>query len=64
MAQTMEAEVVAEGVETREQLQMLADLGCRRAQGYFIGAPLEVDQIPAAVRDLEDRDSWMSRLTR
>ena len=64
MAQTMEAEVVAEGDETREQLQMLADLGCRRAQGYFIGAPLEVDQIPAAVRDLEDRDSWMSRLTR
>jgi EAL domain-containing protein (putative c-di-GMP-specific phosphodiesterase class I) len=33
--------VTAEGVETREQLQLLSDLGCDVAQGYLISHPLE-----------------------
>jgi EAL domain-containing protein (putative c-di-GMP-specific phosphodiesterase class I) len=41
-------EVVAEGVETPEQLQALRSLGCTVAQGYLFGRP-----VPAA--DLEDR---------
>ncbi|WP_227496998.1 sensor domain-containing protein [Planctomonas psychrotolerans] len=32
--------VVAEGVETPEQLQMLRDLNCDRAQGYLIARPM------------------------
>jgi len=32
--------VVAEGVETAEQLQILRDEGCDWGQGYFIGRPL------------------------
>ncbi|MBI2377556.1 MAG: EAL domain-containing protein [Deltaproteobacteria bacterium] len=31
--------VTAEGIETREQLDALARLGCDRAQGYFLGHP-------------------------
>ena len=31
--------VVAEGVETRGQLQVLRDLGCHRLQGYLLGRP-------------------------
>ncbi|WP_415904842.1 EAL domain-containing protein [Neptuniibacter sp. QD48_55] len=31
--------VIAEGVETEEQAQVLAELGCEAAQGYFYGKP-------------------------
>jgi EAL domain-containing protein (putative c-di-GMP-specific phosphodiesterase class I) len=33
-------EVVAEGVETREQLDFLIDEGCNYMQGYMLGRPL------------------------
>ena len=35
-------EVVAEGVETVEQLRYLARNGCRRAQGYLIAPPMSI----------------------
>jgi EAL domain-containing protein (putative c-di-GMP-specific phosphodiesterase class I) len=31
--------IVAEGVETQEQLSFLADEGCDAVQGYFLGKP-------------------------
>ena len=31
--------IVAEGVETQEQLDILRDIGCSRAQGYLLGRP-------------------------
>lgn len=33
-------DVIAEGVETEEQLQMLIHLGCPQAQGYLLGRPM------------------------
>ncbi len=41
-------EAVAEGIETREQAQMLRDFGCAYAQGYLFGRPAPLDQIWAA----------------
>jgi EAL domain-containing protein (putative c-di-GMP-specific phosphodiesterase class I) len=38
-------EVIAEGVETEEQLQMLTDLGCLQAQGYLLGRPMAAEQV-------------------
>lgn len=32
-------ELVAEGIENPVQLQQLAELGCRRGQGYYLGLP-------------------------
>lgn len=37
----------AEGVETREALDFLAQVGCDRVQGYLIGKPMPGDEVPA-----------------
>jgi EAL domain-containing protein (putative c-di-GMP-specific phosphodiesterase class I) len=42
MAHALGMVVSAEGVETEEQQQRLAELGCDRAQGYHLGAPEEL----------------------
>jgi diguanylate cyclase (GGDEF)-like protein/PAS domain S-box-containing protein len=41
--------IVAEGVETQEQLGFLADEGCDAVQGYFIGKPAPIAQYAALV---------------
>jgi diguanylate cyclase (GGDEF)-like protein len=40
MARALGLDVVAEGVETEEQLRILRDLGCDRAQGFLLARPL------------------------
>jgi len=40
MAHSLGLSVVAEGVETDEQVQRLRALGCEAAQGYFFAAPV------------------------
>jgi diguanylate cyclase (GGDEF)-like protein/PAS domain S-box-containing protein len=44
MAHGLDLRVIAEGVETTEQLQLLSDLGCDQIQGYFTGWPLTTKQ--------------------
>lgn len=36
--------MIAEGVETKEQLQILTELGCRQVQGYLLGKPMPADE--------------------
>ncbi len=45
----LEMSIVAEGVETQEQLSFLAEQGCDAVQGYFIGKPLPIGQYAALV---------------
>ena len=45
LAQALNVEVVAEGVETPQQLEQLRALGCRWAQGFWFAKPLPPDQI-------------------
>jgi diguanylate cyclase (GGDEF)-like protein/PAS domain S-box-containing protein len=45
----LEMSIVAEGVETQEQLGFLADEGCDAVQGYFLGKPLPIGQYAALV---------------
>jgi EAL domain-containing protein (putative c-di-GMP-specific phosphodiesterase class I) len=42
--------VVAEGVETESQRQMLRELGCQAAQGYLFSRPLPVDELEDLLR--------------
>jgi EAL domain-containing protein (putative c-di-GMP-specific phosphodiesterase class I) len=39
LAHSLGVEVVAEGVETDEQLRAVVELGCDRAQGFLLGSP-------------------------
>lgn len=45
----LEMSIVAEGVETQEQLSFLAEEGCDAVQGYFIGKPAPIGQYSALV---------------
>ncbi|MEG4118328.1 EAL domain-containing protein [Microcoleus sp. N9_B4] len=50
LASSLELEVIAEGVETEEQLIMLRSLGCNSYQGYFFSRPLEEEGAVAMLR--------------
>ena len=39
LARSMKLDVVAEGVESQEQLRKLRRLGCRHVQGFYLGVP-------------------------
>ena len=45
LAHTLGLEVVAEGVETEGQLQILRELGCDMAQGYYFARPLLSEEV-------------------
>ncbi len=43
MAENLNIEVIAEGVETKEQLKILTQLGCEAYQGYLFSKPVNKD---------------------
>jgi EAL domain-containing protein (putative c-di-GMP-specific phosphodiesterase class I) len=45
LARGLGLEVVADGVETQAQADMLRELGCDRAQGYFFARPQPAEAI-------------------
>lgn len=45
MAHALELDVVAEGVETRQQLKQLGRIGCDLGQGYYWSRPLEAHDV-------------------
>lgn len=47
MAEGMGLDVVAEGVETKEQCQFLVDAGCGIVQGFYFARPLPVPELEA-----------------
>jgi diguanylate cyclase (GGDEF)-like protein/PAS domain S-box-containing protein len=55
LAHALELRVVAEGVETVEQLAALRSMGCDRAQGFLMGRPLPPDELAALIRT---RPTW------
>ncbi|PKN31545.1 MAG: hypothetical protein CVU63_23380, partial [Deltaproteobacteria bacterium HGW-Deltaproteobacteria-20] len=47
LGQILDLRIVAEGVETQEQLESLQELGCDLAQGYHLGKPMSKKQSEA-----------------
>ncbi len=45
MARTLNLKVIAEGVETDQQFNFLAGLGCDAAQGYYISPPMAPEAV-------------------
>jgi diguanylate cyclase (GGDEF)-like protein/PAS domain S-box-containing protein len=50
LARLLQIDVVAEGVETREQAELLKFWGCRAAQGYYFAKPMSADEATALLR--------------
>jgi EAL domain-containing protein (putative c-di-GMP-specific phosphodiesterase class I) len=50
LAQDLRLRVVAEGVETNEQLQALNDLGCDEWQGFLRSRPVPADEFVRQLR--------------
>ena len=46
-------DVVAEGVETKEQLEHLKELNCPYIQGYYFSKPVQATEIPALVNQVD-----------
>lgn len=49
LGENLNKTVVAEGVESKEQSLRLIELGCRFAQGYYYGKPLDIDSFNIAM---------------
>ena len=47
MAHSLNMDVIAEGVETEEQRQLLINMGCTDFQGYLFGKPVPIGQFEA-----------------
>ncbi len=53
MGRSLGLDMVAEGVESVHQLQVLSDLGCTKAQGFLISHPVPADAMRSTVAALE-----------
>ena len=50
LARSFELTVVAEGVETHEELRLLRELGCDQAQGFLLAKPMPRDQLTGVLQ--------------
>jgi diguanylate cyclase (GGDEF)-like protein/PAS domain S-box-containing protein len=50
MARGLNLEVIAEGVETEEQRQLLLEKGCNHFQGYLFSKPVPIEQLEEKLR--------------
>ncbi|WP_461829137.1 EAL domain-containing protein [Aquifex sp.] len=51
MAHSLGLKTIAEGVETQEQLEILKEIGCDMAQGYYFSKPIPAEEVERRLRD-------------
>ncbi|RXI24621.1 EAL domain-containing protein, partial [Aliarcobacter skirrowii] len=49
LAESLNLEVVAEGVETKEHYKFLIELGCKLFQGFYLAKPSKIEDIDALI---------------
>ena len=59
IAKNLNLEIIAEGVETKEDEDLIRSLGCRYAQGYFYGRPMPMDHFLSLLQ----RQSFLSEFS-
>ena len=60
IADFLDVPVIAEGVETQEQLHALKDLGCDIVQGYFFSKPVPAEEFEPFILQLKEQDHTAS----
>jgi EAL domain-containing protein (putative c-di-GMP-specific phosphodiesterase class I) len=50
LARTLQVEVIAEGIETQTERELLVGMGCEYGQGYLLSVPVNRDQAEAMLR--------------
>ncbi len=54
MADKLELGLLAEGVETQEQIEMLQNIGCDQVQGYYYARPMPADDFFSLLKEQQD----------
>jgi len=55
LAHSLNIKVIAEGVETRQQMDFLRERGCEEVQGYYFGFPGAADELETLLERAEQR---------
>ena len=58
LAESIGVDCIAEGIETREQFDLLHGLGCRQMQGFYLGRPMPAGEFEKAFLGQSDREDY------
>lgn len=58
LAHWLDMQVVAEGVETKEQMEYMRELGCDYIQGYYMAAPMHWKDFEAFLKKQRGVQKW------
>ncbi|RMF40738.1 MAG: EAL domain-containing protein [Planctomycetota bacterium] len=64
IAEALDLSVIAEGIETEDQLAALRSMGCTFGQGHLLGYPMPVDEALGRLREGKQSESLRSMIPR
>ena len=56
LSKALTMDVIVEGVETKDQLDVIASLGCHKIQGYYFGRPMPKDDFMRTLEEQFERE--------
>ncbi|MGK7951559.1 MAG: EAL domain-containing protein [Xenococcaceae cyanobacterium] len=58
LAEKIQLKVIAEGVETMEQVTILENLNCSYGQGYLFSKPINTESVEVLLDTMEQVSKW------